>query len=143
MLKRIKLTIKSQIDNLDDYGLPDGDSEVNETSYNATMRISGEDISIAYKETDENGTVNCTVALLGSSVTVKRNGAIVSTMVFDKNEVYNTTYLIPPYKFDMEIKTKRLKSSFTESGGYIDILYDMTVGGASKKAQMKITAIEV
>ncbi len=143
MLKKIKLNIESHIDNLDDYGRLDTESESTNSSYTATMRISDGEIILAYKESDENGTVSCTVSLSGSTVSVRRNGAIVSTLVFDESQVYKTVYLVPPYKFDMEVKTLKLTSSLSEHGGDIDILYDMTVGGARKRARMKITACEV
>ena len=78
----------------------------------------------------------------GDRVTVSRRGAIRSVLVFEEGKSYGSIYEIPPYKFDMNVTTKRMKCSLTESGGVIDILYEMNLGGASKRARMKITAGE-
>lgn len=142
MLKKIKIYIESHIDNLDEYGKIDGESEINKSSYTGTLRSAGSEISLAYKEIDENGTVNCSITLSDATVTVRRNGVVVSTMVFDENEIYKTLYTVPPYQFDVEIKTKKIESSLTERGGTLLIVYDMNIGGAEKSAQMKITASE-
>ena len=143
MLKKIKLNIESYIDSLDEHGLPEGETEENVSSFFGVMKLDGDEITVSYKEADENGTVNCSVVHTPGCVTVRRNGAIVSVMVFDEKEIFKTVYSIPPYKFDMEIKTKRLSSTLTEHGGALDILYEMNIGGMRRAAKMKITVKEV
>ncbi len=143
MLKKIKLNIESYIDNLDEHGLSDGEPEINRASHPGTMRISDGEVALTYKENTEGDPVTCSVTAKAGTVTVRRNGAVVSTMVFDEREIYKTVYCVPPYKFDMEIKTKRVKNSLSESGGTLEILYEMDIGGAKKETRMKITVSEV
>lgn len=143
MLKKIKLDIESIITNLDDFGLPDGDPEVSRTSHAGVMRIASDETVLSYKDSDENGSVSCNVTVRGDSVSVRRDGAICSTMLFGTDEPYKTVYSIPPYKFDMEIVTLRLDTNLSELGGKIDVLYTMDVGGAKKNAKMRITVSEV
>ena len=143
MLKKIKLDIYSTIVDLDACGLADGEPEINRSSNMGAMRIAADETVLTYKDTDENGSVSCSVTLRESSVTVRREGAIASVMVFDEREPYKTVYSIPPYKFDMEIRTKRLRAELGEAGGVLDILYVMDVGGTRREAKMKITVSEV
>lgn len=143
MLKKIKLDIESHIDSLNEQGLPEGETESNISSFTGVMKIGEDEIAVSYKEVSENGTVNCTVVSDGERVTVRRNGAIVSVMVFDEKEPFRTIYTVPPYKFDMEINTRGLSSTLSEHGGAIDILYDMEIGGMTRTAKMKITVKEV
>lgn len=143
MLKKIKLDIYSTIVDLDSCGLADGEPEINRSSNTGVMRIASDETVLTYKDADENGSVSCSVTLREGSATVKREGAIASVMVFDEREPYKTVYSIPPYKFDMEIRTKRLRAELGEAGGVLDILYVMDVGGTRREAKMKITVSEV
>ncbi len=140
--KNIKLNIHSHIDNLEEFGLSSGAPEINDSEHSALIRVSGNEIFVSYEESSEGGKVFCDIKVKSKTVTVSRMGAICSVLVFEEGKTYSGIYEIAPYKFDISVKTKRLKNSFTESGGSIDILYDMTVGGASKRCRMKITASE-
>ena len=131
MLKRIGLKIYSCIDNLDERGLPDGESEISSSCHSGAMKISGGEISLSYRESTEGGSVFSDILVHESgSVTVRRSGAIDSTMHFDENEEYNTVYSLPPYKFDMTVRTKKIKNSLSVLGGTLEISYEMCVGGA-------------
>ncbi|MBQ9070118.1 MAG: DUF1934 domain-containing protein [Clostridia bacterium] len=143
MLKKVKLFIKSHIDNLDSAGLPEGDTEVSELSVLGTMKINGDGISLSYNENTESGELHSYILADEGRVTVMRNGAIVSTLRFSEGEVYNTVYELPPYKFDISVTTKKIRNTLTESGGALDIIYEMNVGGAAKRTKMKITVSEV
>ena len=136
-IKKIKLTIHSHIDNADSH------PEINDSEYEAYMKICGKEIGLSYEERSEGGTLFSDILLRDGRVTVSRRGAIRSTLVFEEGKTYGSIYEIPPYKFDMNIKTKKLKIALNECGGVIDILYDMDLGGAIKKARMKISAEEV
>ena len=140
MLKKIKLDIESTIADLDECGMPDGEPEISRTSHPGVMRIAEDEISLSYRESNENGCVSCAITVRGGLVSVRREGAIASVMLFDPEEPFKTVYSIPPYKFDMEIVTKSLSVDVSEAGGKIDILYRMTVGGAVKEAEMSIRA---
>lgn len=131
-IKKIKLNIHSHIDN------SDSAPEISDTEYQAQMKISGNEIGLAYEESGEGGRLFCDILVRENRVTVARRGAIRSTLVFEEGQEYGSIYEIPPYKFDMKVKTKRLKADLSETGGIIDILYEMNLGGAIKKARMKI-----
>ena len=138
MLKKIKLDIESTIADLDECGMPDGEPQISRTSHPGVMRVAADEISLSYRESDENGCVSCVITIRGGLVSVRREGAIVSVMLFDPDEPFKTIYSIPPYKFDMEITGKRIRSELSENGGRIDLRYSMKVGGAEKSAGMKI-----
>ena len=143
MLKRVKLKICSYIDNLDSASLPEGEREVSETTHTGAMKISCGAISLSYRENTEGGSVFSDILLHESgAVTVRRTGAIDSTMHFDENEEFNTVYSLPPYKFDMSVRTKKIRSTLSEAGGTIEIFYEMTLGGADKRVKMKIEVSE-
>lgn len=143
MLKKIKIDINSRIENLDDYGLSDGDIEASSTSHFGSLKIFEDEFKISYKEENEGGTVSCDILVTNSQVVVRRNGSIISTLVFCEQEPYETVYELPPYKFDMTVETKKIRSTLSENGGDLDILYEMSVGGAKKRTSMKITVSEV
>ena len=143
MLKKIKIKVNSHIENLDAYGLADGDAEVSENAYDGFMRITGNEIKLSYKDNTESGTVASDILIRDGKVTVARTGAIVSTMYFSENEEYKTVYELVPYKFDMTLKTKRIRNCISDSGGELSIIYAMDVGGAEKKCRMNISVSEV
>ena len=140
MLKKIRLDIESTITDLDERGMPDGEPQISRTSHPGVMRVAADEISLSYRESDENGCVSCVITIRGGLVSVRREGAIVSVMLFDPDEPFKTIYSIPPYKFDMEIVTESLSVDVCEAGGKINVLYGMNVGGAVKKAKMTILA---
>lgn len=143
MLKKVKLKICSYIDNLDDNGLLTAEREVSEQTYSGAMKISCGDTSLSYRESTEGGSVFSDILISESgAVTVRRTGAIDSTMYFNEKEEYNTVYTIPPYKFDMNIKTKKIRSTLTEAGGTLEIFYEMNIGTQEKKVKMKIEVSE-
>ena len=143
MLKRVKIKICSYIDNLDSSGLPEGEREVSETEHVGAMKISCGETSLSYRENTEGGSVFSDILIHGSgAVTVRRTGAINSTMHFDENEEFNTVYSLPPYKFDMNVKTSKIKNTLSILGGALEIAYDMTVGGAKKRVLMQIDVSE-
>lgn len=143
MLKRVKINIESRIENFDGQGNLDGERETTSASHVGAMKISGKEISLSYRENTEGGSVFSDILLHESgAVTVRRSGAISSTMHFNEKEEYNTVYSLPPYKFDMTIKTNAIKSSLSIFGGTLDIDYEMKLGGADKRVLMKIKVSE-
>lgn len=144
MLKKVLIKIFSEIENLDERGNSDGEKEISSTSHNGAMKISEDEISLSYRESTEGGSVFSDILIHGSgAVTVRRTGAIDSTMHFDENEEFNTVYSLPPYKFDMKVETKKIKNSLSILGGTLEIFYRMCVGGAEKEVNMKIEVSEV
>ena len=139
IVKKIKLAFHSHIENLDDSGNIDGYPEITDTVFDAEMRTTDSCITLSYTENSEGGKIACEIKARDGEITVCRRGAINSTLVFREGESYSTLYEIPPFKFDMQIKTRRLKNSRSFFGGAVDILYTMSVGGADKRCRMKLT----
>ena len=141
MLKRVDLKIKSYIDNVDEDGRVD--REESESTHKAALKISCGETSLSYREATESGSVFSDILVHESgAVTVRRTGAIDSTLHFDENEEFNTVYSLPPYKFDMTVKTEKIKNTLSALGGLIEIKYEMSVGGAKKRVLMQIEASE-
>ena len=134
--KKINLTIHSHIDN------GEGEGEINDSSYSAIMKTAKDEIGLSYEECGEGGKMFCDILIRGGRVTVSRRGALRSVLVFEEGKSYSSIYEIPPYKFDMNVTTKRMKCAIDKCGGIIDILYEMNLGGATKRARMKITVSE-
>ena len=141
MLKKVNMTIKSYIDNVDDCG--NVDRELSESTHTGAMKISCGETSLSYRESTEGGSVFSDILIHESgAVTVRRTGAIDSTLHFDENEEFNTVYSLPPYKFDMSVKTEKIKNTLSILGGTLEIKYEMTVGGAKKLVLMQISVSE-
>jgi uncharacterized beta-barrel protein YwiB (DUF1934 family) len=138
MLKKVKLRIESVIENLSSEGLPDGDPEKSVSECFGSLHITDSRVSVTYTEKNEGGEIRSEIICIDGSVTVIRSGAIESELCFIEGETHRSIYSIPPYKFDAEIKAKRVRVDISETNGSIDLLYNMTVGGAEKAARMKI-----
>ena len=138
MLKRVSLRVESFIDNLSPEGLPEGEPEKTVSECIGSLRISDGRISLIYTENTEGGSIRSEIVCLGDRVYVTRSGAIESELCFIEGEKYHSIYSIPPFKFDAEVEAKRVNVEVDENGGRIDLLYNMTVGGAMKAARMKI-----
>ena len=138
MWRDVKIEVNSYIENLDESGLAEGDAEISRTEHNAKMKMHGEDVFLSYEEESEGGKIFSDIRLSSGGITVSRRGAIESVLLFADGEEFNTVYSVPPYKFDMQVKTLRIRGSADANGGEVDILYRMSVGGAAKKCRMRI-----
>jgi len=138
MLKRVNLKIESVIDHLDPAGLTEGESERNVSESVGSLLLSEENVRITYKEKTEGGESESEIICSGGGVTVRRRGAIESELYFKEGETHQSVYSVPPYKFDAEVKTRRVCIELSETGGRIDLFYNMKIGGAEKAARMKI-----
>ena len=84
--------------------------------------------------------MECHIAIYpDGTVSLSRRGAIVSDILFKEGEECRTVYAIPPYKFDMTVKTRRVRNELNAEGGILRLLYSMNVGGQEKTVRMKIT----
>ena len=137
-IKEALIRVSSIIENLDDAGLAHGDIERTEASASGYYTYGGERVEITYAEKTEGGTLTTCVVRDGASVTVTRRGAIESEMRFEEGVVHASEYAMPPYRFDCEIKTRKIRDRLEEDGGGLDLLYNMKIGGADKAVRMKI-----
>ena len=143
MLKKVKIDISSSLYELDDLSKRNGEPERESESAIGTLKYDGIEIRISYKNFVEGAQISSQIVALGKEIIVKRSGAIISEMIFNCDEVYKTLYRIPPYAFDMEIKTESIKNDLSASGGTLEVKYTIDVGGAKKSAEMSITVSEV
>ena len=106
--------------------------------YECFMKAEDGLITISYLEESEGARVNTDVEINKDSVTVKRRGAIESEFLFKHGECHRSLYTVPPYKFDTEIKTKKIRNEITENGGVITVFYDMSIGNDNRRVKMRI-----
>ena len=134
--KRIKMT--SVIENLLPSGLSDGEPERAECEAEGFLKITDGEYNITYSEITEGGKVVSDIIITEGSVRVKRVGAIESDMYFEEGYLHKSLYGVPPYSFDAEIMTKKIRNNMTRDGGRTDIFYNMKIGGAEKSVRMRI-----
>ncbi len=138
MIKKAKIKIESTIEDLDSAGLVEGEGEKTLSESEGTYRYSSSEAVITYKEHSEGGEIFTRISYIADGVSVKREGAIESNLLFIEGQTNISLYSIPPYKFDAEVYAKRVRVNLTPDGGEIDLLYNMKIGGAEKAARMKI-----
>ncbi len=138
MISRVKIKIESIIDNLDASGLADGESEKNVTTVDGIYHYAGDGARISYKEENEGGKSESEILVFSDSVKVSRHGAIESVLYFKEGETHSSIYQIPPYRFDAEVRAKRVSVELSPIGGKINLVYNMKIGGAEKSAIMRI-----
>lgn len=135
--REVKIKIESRIDELDSAGLVMGEPERTVTDALGYFRF-GDGATLTYTENGEGGEVSSEIEVSGDTVTVKRTGAIVSTLVFRQGEEHGSVYSVPPYRFDVTVRARRVRTELQSEGGAIDVLYDMNIGGADKAVRMRI-----
>jgi uncharacterized beta-barrel protein YwiB (DUF1934 family) len=138
--KEARVTVASEITPIDDSGLPlkNEDVEKTETQALAFLKIEDGTLSLSYFEKQGEATTNTDITVGDKSVSVFRRGAIESSFVFEEGKSHKSLYKIPPYEFESEITTKKIRNTLTENGGVITIFYDMTVGGDVRRVKMRI-----
>ena len=135
------LTVHSVIDNLNDAGLPDGDPEINIFTTDGYVMANGECAEIKYDEKDHEYITHCSLKIEGGQVALSRKGAVDCDILFKEGLTHSCIYRVPPYAFDMTVLTAKIRNSLTESGGELQLIYSMNIGGQEKKVRMKIKAV--
>lgn len=136
-VSKAKISLVSTIDNLSDTGLPSGDRETSESSAVGTLLAGARGSVISFSEDTEGGEVKTKIEILPDSVRVCRHGAIESNMLFSEGVAHRSVYSVPPYSFDANIFTRKIRGGI-EQGGKLEILYDMEIGGAKKSVKMSL-----
>lgn len=137
MLAKVEIKIHSSV-TLKDDPLPEITDETNLGYVKYTDK--GEVLLLSYKSVTEGGAVTTEVYPVEGGIRLVRRGAIDSELVFCEGESHSSLYKLPPYTFDMTVKTKKLGISLTPFGGEIRISYLACIGGAEKTCEMRITA---
>ena len=141
-MKEVKIYIESTVEEIDDAGLTES-SEKTESRANGKIEKTDSEIRISYSETEESVTTNTLVKVSNGEVTVRRDGGVEYEFLFKEGLKTTSVYCVPPYTFDSEIYTRKIRSSITEEDGEISLFYDMTIGGAKKRVRMKIKVAKI
>ena len=141
MIKEVKIHTESLIEDLTDEGLVES-SERSASDALGTLRKDTDTLRLSYTEVYEGEKITTKICVYGDAVTVKRNGGIECSFEFTEGKTTSSLYSVSGYSFDADIFTRKIRSSLTESGGELSLIYDMTIGGAKKKTVMKIKVTE-
>lgn len=138
-LSEVTVRVSSVIEDLDRYGLSTGNEEKTETTSVGYLHIYDDGRTlVTYSESGEGGAVTTEILVSGRVVTVSRKGAIESSISFEEGKTHKSLYSIPPYRFDAEVKTKKVKLELYSEKGRIELCYNMRIGGEERAAKMKI-----
>ena len=140
-IKEMTVKVSSVIENLTKEGLSDGAPERTEISPSGFLKVSGEDFEITWSELTEGGKVVCAVNVEGGEVRVVRRGAAWSDMLFKEGLSHKSLYTVSPYSFDTVVFCRKIRNNLTKDGGRLDILYNMSIGGADKSVRMRIECL--
>lgn len=138
MEQNLHVTVRSYAENLDDFGLVES-TESDTVTVPATISKGGSEITLTYEQKNDNGECKTTLVLSNSKITLTRSGAIESVMEFIEGKTTKTLYTVPPFSFDAEIETKRIRGSLDEGGGTLELRYLLTIGGAKKNMRLSLT----
>ena len=133
----MNITVSSVIENLDDFELVLGEAEKSEIKAPCFLKLDGDTAVISYTEKNENGKTLTEITINNNTVSVKKRGDINTNMIFAEKEITKTIYSIPPFSFDAEIYTRKIRSTISSSGGKLELFYSITVGGAKKNTVLK------
>ena len=140
-MKNVKIEIDSTVEDLDDAGLVDNSDRTQSTADGA-MICEGGLVHLSYSETSENVTTKSDIIIKDGEVSVKRSGGVEYDFLFIEGKTTKSIYTVPPYSFDTEIYTRKIRKDFEGSTGKLTLIYDMTIGGARKKTRMNIQVSE-
>ena len=137
-MTKVKLTVCSVIDELDDAGIV-CDTSKTELTCRAVLDACDGGVHLFYTSEENGQKTDTDVYIFPDSARVIRHGAIESDFLFEEKKSTKSLYKIPPYAFDAEIYTKRIRKSEAGGAKELTVIYDMTVGAAKKSVKMKIT----
>ena len=136
--KKFFVSVRSYIENLDDFGLTES-TESDVVSAACNYAFAGGVAHISYETESEGVKTKTEITSERGYVRLLRSGGIDSVMEFSEGELTKTLYRIPPYAFDAEIDSKKIRSSLGECGGTLELLYYLSIGGAKKKMRLSLT----
>ena len=137
IIKEKRITVESVIEDIDSSGLAEpGERCRNE--YDAFFKITDTDLSLSYCEVNEGVRTVSDITVTDGVVTVSRRGGIESDFRFADGLTERSVYKMPPYEFDAEITTVKIRNNLTRVGGELSIFYNMTIGGATRRVRMHV-----
>ena len=141
-MQKKRISIETFVEELDERGEVD-DSDRTEESAECFIREESGKIILSYSAKNEGSTVYSDITVSDGSVSVKRSGNIESEFVFSEGLLHTSTYKIPPYSFDAEVFTRKIRNNLTRCGGTLSLIYDLKVGGRVSRMRMKIRVDEL
>lgn len=138
-IKCVSVTVRSVIDNMED-GLPVGEPERTVIAAQGSLTDEDGTLTVKYTEEGEEGQhTDVTLVYRTGGVILSRRGSVVVDLVFEEGEECRTLYSVPPYKFDMTVNTRKIRSTLTGGGGELQLIYDMNVGGQDKRVRLHLS----
>ena len=139
-IKCVNVTVRSVIDNVEN-GLSVGDPEVTVISASGSLTAEGDVLTLQYAEEGEGQRTDVTLSYRNGGIILSRRGSVVVDLVFEEGEECRSVYSVPPYKFDMTVDTRRIRSTLSEDGGELQLIYNMNIGGQDKRVRMHISVV--
>ena len=137
-IKEAVIKIESRIENLDEAGIATDSPERTEQELTGFLFIEEGGYRLTYAEESEGGDISSELQVKEGLVRVVRRGAIESSFEFVKGVPHSSVYSMGQYSFDVKILPRRVDAEITREGGKVDLLYNMSIGGADKAVRMKI-----
>lgn len=123
----------------------DGRTETLEQRAEGVLARTGEGYTLTYREGEDTGLggTRTTLKLLGDRAELSRTGAVSSTMVFCPGSPHRSLYETAYGPIPMEVTTRRLWSQMEETGGRVELEYDLVLGsGAAGQTLLRLTVKE-
>lgn len=140
LIKKARIEIFSEISNLTESLLPDGEPEISRAAADGELVIADGVTVIRCPVSADGGEILYEIEIRDSSVRVRESGAVTADFLLCEGVLHDSVYQVGGYKFDMRVRLRKMRNGIAESGGRLDLFYDMTVGGAAKSVRMKVKA---
>lgn len=111
-------------------GAGEQESSVVELVTLGTLQRDEKGVTISYKETELTGMEGTTTKVRiedGPKVTLLREGAINTQLIFEMGQWYLALYETPYGSLSVGVQTQRLKNTVSETGGDLEIDYNIEV----------------
>lgn len=107
----------------------DGEPESSQLTSLGTMECTPEGIRISYEETELTGLQGTTTTFLlqKDQITLKREGALRSEMVFAIDREHRSLYDMGMGALLITVRTMSLVQAVGPEGGFADVLYDLII----------------
>ena len=123
----------------------DGQTQRVEQVAQGILARTGEGYTLTYREGEDTGLggTRTTLKLLGDRAELTRTGEVSSTVVFRPGTPHRSLYQTPYGPIPMEVTTGWLRSQLEETGGVVELEYDLTLGsGPAGKTFLRLTVKE-
>ena len=138
MARRVEIRIESR-------QTQEGQTQRVEQVAQGLLARTEEGYTLTYREGEETGLgdTRTTLKLLGDRAELIRTGEVASTMVFCPGSPHRALYQTPYGPIPMEVTTRRAESTMEETGGMVELEYDLTLGaGPVGRTLLRLTVKE-